>query len=161
MDELWHAAILDTQFYANLQEALGVVLHHRPAGASDQESEAREKRLTVMKSIYKAFFLTDPRNFVHLPPYGIQQPQRTRGVQIPVGISIFVKTLTGKTIQVAASSDEVIIDLKETIQGVEGIPVDQQRLIFSGRQLDDKLTLADYGIDSGATLHLVLRQSGC
>lgn len=60
MDELWHAAILDTKLYAELQEALGLVLHHRPSGASDQESEHRERRLAVMKAIYRANFSTDP-----------------------------------------------------------------------------------------------------
>ena len=43
MDEIWHAAILDTQFYASLQEALGVVIHHRPEGASDKEAAQRTK----------------------------------------------------------------------------------------------------------------------
>ena len=60
MDEIWHAAILDTQFYASLQEALGVVIHHRPEGASDKEAAQRTKRLSVMEGIYKTFFSTNP-----------------------------------------------------------------------------------------------------
>jgi|TARA_R110002060_G_scaffold27509_8_gene37363 hypothetical protein len=51
MDEIWHAAILDTQFYASLQEALGVVIHHRPEGASDKEAAQRTKRLSVMEGV--------------------------------------------------------------------------------------------------------------
>ena len=60
VDDMWHAAILDTKFYADLQSALGIVLHHNPSGASEQQTAQREKRLSTMRSLYRNFFATDP-----------------------------------------------------------------------------------------------------
>jgi ubiquitin-large subunit ribosomal protein L40e len=73
---------------------------------------------------------------------------------------IYIKTLTGKSIHISYSPDMTIQSIKQQISELEQIPIEQQRLIFSGKQLEDDKTLGFHNIPAGSTIHLVLRLRG-
>ena len=73
---------------------------------------------------------------------------------------IKVKTLTGKEIEIEVEPTDKIEHVKEKVEEKEGIPPAQQRIIFGGKQMSDEKSIADYGIEAGSELHLVLALRG-
>ncbi len=77
-------------------------------------------------------------------------------------MQIKIKTLTGRQQPLNIDEDSKIIEVKHQLQEKEGIQVDQIKLIYSGKQLNDEKTLGSYEIQPGAVIHMVLQlRGGC
>jgi len=70
---------------------------------------------------------------------------------------IYIKTMTGKTIMLMVSSSDTILQVKKKIQDKEGVSTSEQRILYSGKQLEDERTIEDYGIPKESTLFLIVR----
>merc|ERR1712072_433562 len=73
---------------------------------------------------------------------------------------IKVKTLTGKELKIDIEPEDDILHIKQKVEEIEGIPPEQQRLVFAGKQMTDALSAKEYSIEPGSTLHLVLAMRG-
>lgn len=182
VDELWHQHLLDTVSYKMLVELLlpnGGFIHHNPF---KDEQDGYTERLEYTLLLYQdRFFITPPyeiwgykesprdltigtdkanhqdkRNDL-LEEYS-KPSMKSNGVPL---MTIFVKTLTGETIEIKCYSSTTVAEFKEKIWEANADPVHQQKLIYAGKQLEDDRTLADYNIRKESTIHLVLRQTGC
>ncbi len=75
-------------------------------------------------------------------------------------MQIFVRVMCGKTITLEVEESTTLQEVIDMLQGKSGVPADEQRLVFVGKQLEPGRTLADYNIQKESTLHLVLRLRG-
>eukprot|EP01017_Pseudomicrothorax_dubius_P009471 TRINITY_DN13219_c0_g1_i1.p1 TRINITY_DN13219_c0_g1~~TRINITY_DN13219_c0_g1_i1.p1 ORF type:complete len:270 (-),score=68.02 TRINITY_DN13219_c0_g1_i1:110-919(-) len=75
-------------------------------------------------------------------------------------MDIYIKTLTGQTYELRVNPTMIVEEIKYLCKDISGIPLDQQRMIFNGKQLEDRVTLKDYKIENESTINLVLRLRG-
>ncbi|KAG4441343.1 hypothetical protein IFR05_003157 [Cadophora sp. M221] len=155
MDEIWHAAILDTRFYVKLQEALGITIHYQPGGATEWEN--KQMRLAAMEATYKTFFKTEPvtsRAGSTVKGSRLPDPGSKPGcVDTGAGgsddepalfpITVFIKTFFRPTFEVHTDKYATVADIKVGIQDRLGWAPDFQILIFRGRRMYSGL--AEYG----------------
>jgi ubiquitin len=96
------------------------------------------------------------RSSLQKPKYSAFEYARATGAAIGDSMAIFVKTLLGKTITVVVNNNDTVEQIKKRIEDKERIPIRQQRLIFSGAQLEDTARIYEYQIQKESTIYLVL-----
>ena len=112
-------------------------------------------------SIFTSFFAVIKENPNKAPDaFKVDPEEFKKRLGADSELFLCIKTLTGKTVDLTAYSSTTILEVKGMIQYKEGVPADQQRLIFAGKQVEDDLSLSDHNIRSGDTLHMVLRLRG-
>jgi len=168
MDALWHEHVLDTRAYAcHCEMLLGNthrIIHHDPNGVKDLNAKLARRR--VLKELWDQVFDEPPKEGWDGHPKDVAEyvkrlVGRKRRRVPDSAVEIFVKTLTGRTVTLRIDPEAEVEDLKLAVYDAGEAPVDQQRLVFAGKQLEDGLTLRDCGIKQHSNVHLVLRLSGC
>jgi hypothetical protein len=169
IDQIWHACILETELYAQVQRVLGCTVAHSSRTAGDDMEPARaEGRMRMQKAYYARFGAhplgcaaaavvaaangaAAPDAAAPAPDAYLQAPMHIRVK--PVGglqpLSLDVRT--------CASVDE----LKYEIHKVTGLDPDELRVLFAGRPMADGRLLSDYNVHDGSTVDMALRLRGC
>jgi hypothetical protein len=172
MDRLWHELILDTKGYAAVCKITNnKLVHHYPQRANDTDEQKIERYGRMLAGYEKEFKEKAPEDF--WPARYITLKRKIDAIDAPLpmakriepmkpGSTVFVKTLTGKTVTINdVYGQMLIVQFKLKYENKEGVPVDMQRLIFGGKDLEDEKSLAHYNIQDCSTLHSVLKLRGC
>ena len=186
IDQIWHAHLLDTHSYimaCTVMGATGGFVHHDPHGGDDPDVQKARREFTkeAFTKCYGGLLVYKwPPNAVDgddddddddddegvdgiLGDAGEgeapeRSPKRPRRHEL---FKVFVRTLENVTHTLDVHNDTRVETVKAMLHDRGQAPVDQQRIVFAGKQLEDGRTMADYGVKEPSTLHMLLRLRGC
>jgi len=153
IDSIWHEHLMDNESYANLCGLIGGhVLFHYPENSFRAGIDGYDKRFSRTIDLYEKTYGTAKPSWIWYPTH-TRNPRKT--------IQLFVKTQCGKTMTIDTYGNASTYEIMELIEKKEGIPTNQQKLVFSGKLLDMDKSISVYGIQNGSTLHFSLKLRGC
>jgi hypothetical protein len=166
VDACWHELILNTDDYALVCKSIGRTLKHTTRSEGDSAAVKRD-RINTLAVIYQQVYKFEPDAWCweletdEAEEKPASRKRKAKPVLKWTHYKISCKTLTGTTIDFNVTSAMSILTIKMLIQHMDGIPVDHQRLIYAGQQLDEKDTLLQHNITNEGVIHVVLRLGGC
>ena len=164
VDAVWHAHMLQPQHYMAMCQAVlgrGQVLWHDTNTAASAD---RAQRYARTRALLQSTFAVPKTPALELEQSACWPDESSSddGESSVKGMTLFFKSLMGTTDVVhGLESSHSVEQVKQRYEQQHGTPADQLRFIFAGKQLEDDRTLADYNIQRGATLHVILRLRGC
>ena len=163
IDQVWHTHLMRPTIYNNFcHSCFGTMIDHDIAGSKSSEPEKQKRRRRTI-NMYKLIFKANPNPIIW--------KNHEASSHFEQNIELYVQRLSGKTLCLHVDIDNTINDLKTMIYKKEGIPLDQQRIIWDGIHLSsqscgggdsqDQKTFRQWNIPNQSTLQLVLRLAGC
>jgi hypothetical protein len=169
VDQALHVLLLDPRLYQRVCDGLLQqigdnrqmrTLPHNPSGGLNREEQNRRYALTVQE--YTAVFQHAPVAPIWQAAVTVSSQNQVQEAQPIVDSGqIFVVETDGRIITLCVQAIESIYCIKQKNEDFCGIPPEQQRLIYAGKQLEDTRTLGDYKVHKDAVMHCVLRLRGC
>jgi ubiquitin domain-containing protein len=164
IDQIWHEMILETKDYREFCKGLGKFLEHSKRMAND-DLEIKNRRINNLATIWSNVYPDVPMDAeCWRREESDAEPVTKKAKHLPNGsFKINIKTTTNKIFTLLVNPATSIGTLTGLVQNSQGVPKEQQRIIFAGKSLHEspEKTVGDFGVKEESTLHLVLRLRGC
>lgn len=153
--------IKSIKFYVNIPTGVILNFNSKPSTSiidiKKEIKQSQEIDIDIQQLIFNEKILEDAKT---IDDYDIRDESIIKlKFSLKNDIQLFVKTFQSKVLVLDVNKTDTIGDIKDKIQDKNGIPKYNQRIIISGKELEDKKTLNDYGLDNNSTIHLVLKEN--